>query len=269
MQSIPGVVRADAIYYRRDPDLVILCECKSGKNIDARQARSYVAAEFAGLRQRGTHPGHLPDDTPVRAVFAGLETERDALTESLQREEINAPLLTIGPGRARLEVRDLPGLDGFDSENPDVGLPPTRFRIDADSPSAEIKELVVPRIVAAQSRGDEFIDLSGLAQDLLLDWPALGLQARRSFVNRLKEVGRELARDGMRGDISVESANNIAPRITILRRMVDKDPRGAPQAWQAQSKRAAEALGRGGGPAAEAPTQMSLDDLDRETTPSD
>jgi hypothetical protein len=269
VQSTPAVIRADVIFYRRDPDLIILCECKSGKNIQPRQARSYVAADFAGLRQRGTNPGHLPAGTPVQAVFAGLEPERDALVESMQREGIEAPLLTIGPGRACLEIAGVTGMEEFDVEDRRAGLPPMRFRIDADSPSTEIKELVVPEIVAAQSRGDEFIDLNGLAQDLLLDWAALGLPAQRGFVKRLKDAGRELAQDGMRGDISVESGNNIAPRITILRRMVERDPRGAPQAWQAQARRAAQALGRGDGPAAEAPAQMSLDDLYRETEPSD
>lgn len=268
VQSTPSVVRADTIFYRRDPDLVVLCECKSGGNVVPRQARSYVAAEFDGLRQRGTAPD-LPRGTPVTAIFAGLGEARENLAESLEREQIQAPLLTIGADRVRLENAHAYGLEDFDIQDERLGLPPMRFRIDMDSPAAEIKELMVPQIVAAQSRGEEFLDLKSMAAALLPDWPALGTQARRRFVDRLKDAGREIAQGGMRGDIRVESANNIEPRIVLIKRMTEVDPRGAPQAWQAESRRAARALGRGEAAQPEGRVQMSFDELDQETDSSD
>lgn len=264
VQSTPAVVRADVIFYRRDPDLIVLCECKSGGNVVPRQARSYVAAEFEGLRQRGTAPD-LPLETPVTTIFAGLEEHREALAESLAREQIEAPLLTIGSGAASLTGSVTGRLEDFDVHHEGWGLPPMRFRVDMDSPLDELKELLIPQIVAAQARGEQFLDLNSVGARLLPDWPALGTQARRRLVDQLKIAGRKLARDGMRGDIEVESANNIQPRIVLLRRIGDVDPRGAPQAWQAQSRRAARALGRGETAQAEGQKQMSLDDLDKET----
>lgn len=267
VQSTPAVIRADVIFYRTEPELIVLCECKSGRSVEPRQARSYLASEFNGLRQRGTNP-RLPRETPVTAIFAGLEAERSSLEESLVREQIEAPLLTVGSGRARLEGSRVEGLRDFDVHDERWGLPPMRFRVDMDSPLDEIKEMLVPQIGAAESRGEQFLDLNHVASRLIPDWPAVGTQARRRFVDRLKDAGRELVRSGMRGDIEVESANNIPPRIVLLRRMAEVDPRGAPQAWQAESRRAARALGRGRLASGEGQRQMSLDDLDRETTSS-
>ncbi|HEX7290087.1 MAG TPA: hypothetical protein VF250_03075, partial [Conexibacter sp.] len=48
-----GDFRADALLYRRDPDLVLLVEAKSGRNIDAAQAEKYVAADATWLRRAG------------------------------------------------------------------------------------------------------------------------------------------------------------------------------------------------------------------------
>jgi hypothetical protein len=268
VQSTPAVVRADVIFYRRTPDLIVLCECKSGTSVEPRQARSYLAAEFDGLRQRGTAPAGLPRETPVTAIFAGLDDERTSLAESLVREQIEAPLLTVRSGGARLEGSSVQGLEDFDLHDERWGLPPMRFNVDMESPLEEIKELLVPQIGAAQSRGEDLLDLSSVADRLLPDWAALGTAARRRFVDRLKDAGRELVRDGMRGDIQVESANHIQPRIVLLRRLADVDARGAPQAWQAESRRAARALGRDHTASAEGRSQMSLDDLDRETTSS-
>jgi hypothetical protein len=51
VQSSAGIVVADAVLYRLDPDLVLLCEGKSGRNVEEEQARKYAGrtpARFGG-----------------------------------------------------------------------------------------------------------------------------------------------------------------------------------------------------------------------------
>ena len=50
-------VRADAILYRIDPNLVLLGECKSGTNIDEAQARKYLSVDASWLERAGLLPG--------------------------------------------------------------------------------------------------------------------------------------------------------------------------------------------------------------------
>lgn len=265
VQSSPGVVRADAIFYRRDPDLIVLCECKSGRHVQARQARSYLTADFAGLRQRGTAPAVFRQPVPVVALFAGLEEDRNALAESLMREELVAPLLTIGAEGAGLTGSTSPGLHDFDERDPRHGFPPMRLRVDQESPREELTELLVQQIGAALARGDQVLDLTLAAGAMLPDWGTIGVPTRRRFVDRLAEAGRVLARGPMRGDVQVESGNNIAPRLALLARPAATDPRGMPQAYQSVARRAGGALGRERRPPSEGQLDLSLDDLDRES----
>lgn len=128
--SEPANVRADAILYRRDPDLVVPCECKSGRNIEVRQARSYLAADAEGLRAAGSLPPELRGSAAVavQPLFVGREEMRDALLASFAQFDLEAPLLTVAAGAARLSGADaVLGLDDL-SLTHDAGLPPARSR---------------------------------------------------------------------------------------------------------------------------------------------
>ncbi|MGO9974949.1 MAG: hypothetical protein ACLP01_19520 [Solirubrobacteraceae bacterium] len=57
VQSAAGVVVVDAVIYRRDPELVLLCEGKSGRSVEEEQAMKYSAADAAALRRGGVVAG--------------------------------------------------------------------------------------------------------------------------------------------------------------------------------------------------------------------
>lgn len=69
VQSAPGVIRADVVLYRLDPDLVLLIEGKSGLSVEERQARGYDAAEIAGIRARADLPNELVGRSVLRAAY--------------------------------------------------------------------------------------------------------------------------------------------------------------------------------------------------------
>lgn len=76
-----GDTRADAVIYRQAPDLVLVCECKSGTNIDEDQARKYQAVTAAGLRRTGATPPLLAQSeaVDVQTLFVGAEENRASL----------------------------------------------------------------------------------------------------------------------------------------------------------------------------------------------
>ena len=99
-----GDTRVDAVIYRLDPHLVLLSECKGGRNIEEEQARKYLAATADLLKRTDALPPRLRRATGVTVLplFVGLEEHRADLEAALRGLKINAPLLTIGAQRVRL-----------------------------------------------------------------------------------------------------------------------------------------------------------------------
>jgi hypothetical protein len=257
-----GNIVADVLIYRVDPPLVLLAECKSGRHIKPVQAGRYLAAEENGIFSAGSLPPALRGKgTQVTACFAGNEDHRCDLEASMAQHEIQAPLLTVGDGCARLTgVDSLGSLHSFDVRH-NSGLPPARFPIDHNSELEEIRELVVPVLIAAQARQEEFVDVESVCRDLLPEWPVVGNQAQRSFRRRVDDVLRRLAAGEFGDQLIYEpgtKATQARVRITVT--PAATDPRGTPQSWQARQRRAARALGRQRAPI-EGQLAFSLEDL--------
>lgn len=260
--SEPQSVRANAILYRFNPDLILLCECKGGRNIEPRQGRAYLAAEANGLRAAGTYPAELAEreDPAVATILVGRDETRDDLEASMTQHQVVLPLLTVGEGSASLTRCDIPGLTDFAFSNLACGLPPARFPIDADSPIEEAREYVLQQLVTAQSRGDQVVEVEAIAAATLPDWGLVGLEGKRNFIRKVAETARLLA-GSMKDDFTFESSRRVPPRVVIRRSPVHADPRGATQQWQALARRGAAALGRTRQPAIEGQMPLSLEDL--------
>ncbi len=258
-----GNITADAVIYRLDRPLVVLAECKGGRNISAQQARRYLTANSQGVFAAGSLPSALRGMEGVRvdALFVGSEPHRSDLEASMAQHEIKAPLLTVGSGRVRLTgVEGCSALGAFDLVH-EAGLPPARFPIDVSSPAEEIRELVVAILVAAQARQQVIVDVDGVCRELLPDWPLLGSEAQREFSSRVDDVMRLLAKGDLGAQFSYEPGTKASkPRVRVAETPAASDPRGTPQGWQAQQRRAARALGRQR-PKIEGQLELSLDDL--------
>lgn len=263
VQSTPQAVRADVIAYRRNPDLVLLFECKSGKNVKARQARGYINAEATGLARRGTLPSALrhSQEVAVQAVFVGRRECGDELAESLVREQIVAPLLLVGGDGATLTGSERDGLDDFAHRNETSGHPPGFVLVDHESPIEELMELLVQQIHVAFSQRTEVLDIGQVAAKLHPYWEQVSKVAQQSLINRLKAASQALVAGEMGGDLAYESSQTISPRLVLLGRPADADPRGAPQAWRGHARRAADTLGRTRKPEIEGQLSISFEDL--------
>jgi hypothetical protein len=270
VQSTPQTVRADVIAYRRDPDLVLLFECKSGRNVTPRQARGYANARAEGLIRRGTLPSALrqSEAVAVQSVFVGRRQYGEVLAESLEREQIVAPLLLVGSDGATLTGSQRDGLGDFDNRSDQWGHPPGRVLVDHESPVEELMELLVQQVHVAFSRRIEVVDIGQVAAQIHPCWEQVSRVAQQSLIDRLKKAAQALARGEMRADVVFESSQTISPRLVLLSRPADADPRGAAQAWQGHARRAADTLGRMREPEIEGQLSISFEDLAAEA-PSD
>jgi hypothetical protein len=259
-----GDLRADALIYRRQPDLVLLCESKSGRNVEEQQARRYEAAVIESLRRPGSIPPELVGSwtsVMVRPLFIGREEHRADLEHGLRRLGIEAPLLTVGAERVRLSgASGTTGLDDFDEQH-DGGFPPTRIPVDHQSDDEPLLELLVPKLIAAQAREEDILAVESLAGAILPEWAVLSHGARQAFVRRLEALSIGLARDEFRGQFRYERAQGTGDRgrIVFEATPATRDPRGRTQAWQAQQKRAGRALKRPR--PSRPPGQLSIEDL--------
>jgi hypothetical protein len=258
-----GDIRADAVIYRRAPDLILLCEGKSGRNFEQEQARRYAVADLMSLRRTGAIPPELSHTDPVlvRALFVGREEHRAELEAGLRHLEIEAPLLTIGSARVRLSGSSgIPGLDDCDEAH-SGGLPPARIPVDHQSPGQDLLEVLIPQVVAAQARNEDIVTVESLAASLLAEWSVLSHGGRESFVGRLAELLRGLAAGDMHGQFRYErmAQPHTRGRIVIQATPATRDPRGRTRAWQAQQRRAENALQRRSARAVAG--QLSLDEL--------
>lgn len=257
-----GDTRADAVIYRQAPDLVLVCECKSGTNIDEDQARRYAAATADGLRRTDAVPPLLRQsaDVDVQPMFVGTEEHRAALERALRELAIDAPLLTVGSHRVRLsDSSGVNGLDDFDEVH-SGGLPPSRVSVDHQSPDSELREVLLPQVVAAMARDEDFLAIESVCAAVLPEWPILAPGPRGEFIKRAEGVVRGLAMSELRGRIRLEPGpRGGRSRIAVISTPASNRPQGRTQAWQAQQRRAAQGLRGGTRPAIEG--QTSLDDL--------
>lgn len=256
-----GNFRADAVIFRVNPDVILLCEAKSGRNLEQKQAKKYLAATLDDLRRVGAIPPPLRGrEAVVRTLFVGMEAERPSLEHGLTALGITGPLLTVSRDRVSLTgTGDVPGLDDFD-ERHQGGMPPARFKVDHQSDAVEIAEVLVPIIAAAQARRAEFIGLEQICAEALPEWPLLPKGVQGEFSGRVQDVLTRLAAGPQRGDFRYEPrTGSLDGRVVIVATPADKDPRGMTQAWRAVEGRAARALNRRARP--QVPGQMSLEDL--------
>ena len=258
-----GDIRADALIYRRAPDLIVLCEAKSGRNLEEKQARKYAAADFRSLRRTGAVPLAFKrtGEVPVRTLFVGREKHRAELEAGLGHLKIEAPLLTLSAERVRLSgTSGIQGLEDCDVQH-DGGPPPARIAVDHQSPDRDLLDVLIPSLIAAQARNEDIVAVETLAEGLLAEWSILSHGGRGSFIARLAKLLESLAAGDMRGQFRYERMRepHQQGRIILLSTPARHDPRGRTRAWQAQQSRAENALQRRAAPATVA--QLSLDEL--------
>lgn len=258
-----GALVADIVATRAHPPMSLLCEGKSGNNIEEEQARRYAVIDSLTLRRHTTAP-----DGPVVPIYACLESAVPRIQLGLQRAGVTASLIAIGE---RLRLLPVPGAEDlvFDVAAP-PHPPPAFIVLDQDSPQEEYREVFIPAVVACAARGIERVTVRALCEEALPFWTHLPQReggGRQQVAMRIQtRAGEVLEALGQspefRDFFEVERGPDVGPVVHILRSPADFAPQGETQGWQAIRRRAERNMR--GRERAVPPGQLTFEDLARE-----
>ena len=242
----PTVV-VDVISVREQPPTALLAECKAGRSIDNEQAQRYGVATARDVYRHVGLP-FPPDDATAQPVYTCLSSGRAGVRYDLERLGLTFPLLAVGSGSARLEADAAAAVTGFAVAVP-AGPPPRYVVVDAESPNDELLEYLVPALIAAASRGEEYVTIASLLREVVPYWDVYGAAARRQLLNRARDALRSAIERQFPSDFALEYTGQGQSLdrdiVRIISTPVRYDPRGQTQSWQRLRRRAARAVGRG------------------------
>lgn len=242
-----------------DARLILLAsECKSGQNVEPRQARAYGAIAVADVARQMTAASSA---RTVQAVYVCLEGAEERIQTGLDSVGSKAPVIVIGTDHARVQDRAGGSSIGAWRVSVPVGPPPRLVPVDADSPKSELREFLLPAIIAAARRNLSVVPVNSLLDSALPYWALLGRNARERIRKKAVAAIRDLATTEFKDFFRVEKGGPEIDRevVKILKSPSKFDARGETQGWQALQRKGQRAL-RGEKPT-KTPGQISLEDL--------
>ncbi len=257
-------VVVDGLGLNADRQILLPTECKSGNNVEADQAQRYEVMTADNVARNVTLP-FPPTGAIVQPLYACLEESQERVVTGLRAIGFQAPLLVIGSSSVKLETRGSSVLTPFEVNVP-AGPPPRLIPVDADSPDEELREVLLPAIVAAAARGETVITFDSLLAAAIPYSSVYGQRARSRMRDRATTIVRRMSEGELTEYLSVEpgGADIQGSVLRILRSPAAFDPRGETQGWQSMRRKAERTL-RGRPRAARVPAgQMSFEDLGQE-----
>lgn len=237
-----GTVTIDATSIRRDPATVLSAEGKSGASISNEQARRYGQVRPGHIGRVVTLP-FRHEDAAHEVVYAVTLEGREGVRVDLDRLGLGFPLLVVGDSQVRLEPEGSTAVSAFDDRVP--GPPATYVPIDDQSPEEELVEHLLPGLMAAASRGEDFVSVETLLRGVMPMWDLYGSSAKATIIRKSRDaLARRIQKD-LRANFAFEGGGTAgSPVVRILNSPVGYDPRGQTQSWQRLQRKAAKALGR-------------------------
>lgn len=190
-------VNPDMIVYSTEQRHTLLCEWKSGRNVEKDQLLRYGLVTDEDLRVRA----HIPAAAAAAhdtTVF-GVAEYRERLVLGLTAAESDAVLVVVDDeGLTRVGRRfAADGLNAAFAPRPavDVANAPLGFLpFDAESPDHVVAEHCIRQLVVYMNRREPLVRLSALAQDVVSIWSVLPDDARKPLTDRMRDIMTEAAR---------------------------------------------------------------------------
>ena len=178
------------------------------------------------------------------------------MRDDLDRLGLRFPLLIVGDSRVQLEPEASTVLMGFEDNVP--GPPAGYIVLDQESSENELVERLLPGLVAAASRGEDFVALDTLLRGVLPFWDVYGPSVKSALLRKSRDALARAIQKDLAGNFAFEQKGKHASTdvIRILDSPIGFDPRGRTQSWQRIERKAAKALKRPKRP--ESPGQTGL-----------
>lgn len=235
-----GTVVVDVVLLH-DPSLhLLLCEVKSGANVDPDQARRYAATDAAAVVQAGHVTLPTRGTLTSEIVYVCLASHVDRIRLGLLNAGVRCSIVAVHDAMITLE--DEAAASGqlraaFGSPVCLVGPPPRLVPFDHDSPVEVIEPFVKAELVAALASRVPQLTIAGLAERTTPYYGLYGRGARSRLVRRIAAATRRIAAAEpatFAYDVSTANRDGL---IRLLRTPEDNDTRGRTQAYQALTRR--------------------------------
>ncbi|MER7069270.1 hypothetical protein ABT357_26995 [Streptomyces albidoflavus] len=235
-----GKVVADVVLVHEASAHLVVCESKSGSNIEVDQALRYsdITAQTVVHAVSLTLPHAVRPS--VEVLYLGLEAHSERLALSLKSAEVPYPLLSVGKASVRLtraEGASHQLRDAFSGPSTDLIAPPAAYiPFDHDS---EVHEFVTPvraRLVQAMALGETDVSIRVLAERSCPNFLMYGQAARGQLTKKVQRAARQIATEHPGTYAYAEAPGGGEGYIRILRTPESYDARGRTQAYQALSR---------------------------------
>lgn len=235
-----GKVVADVVLVHDATAHLVVCEAKSGNNIEVEQARRYSQVTAQTVVHAVSLTLSRAVEPSVEVLYLGLEAYSERLALSLKSAEVPYPLLTVGKASIRLARPEgasrhlraaLPGL-GVELTAP----PLTYIPFDHDSDVEEFINPVRARLVRAIAIGETEISIRVLAERSCPSFLMYGPAARGQLTKKVQRAARQIAAEHPGTYAYAEAPGGGEGYIRILRTPEAYDARGRTQAYQALSR---------------------------------
>ncbi|GAA3460644.1 hypothetical protein ACFFSW_20885 [Saccharothrix longispora] len=234
-----GKVVVDAVLFHPEHSLVVLCECKSGANIEPGQARRYAAidAGTAVNSARISLPRRV--DPVVDVLYSCQGQHLPRIKQGLSAERITCTVIGVSPSGMIFDCPPSAARVLREALQPTtIAFPrvlPRLIGLDHDSPRQAFEPAVMAQLVVAMAHRRGQASVRYIAEQAV---PHLALYGHRTRVQLVKKVG-----EAARAIASAESASFLyqPPQagdqdggiVHLLRSPEDNDPRGRTQGYQA------------------------------------
>jgi hypothetical protein len=231
-----GRVVIDAVTWSRTDTHFVLCESKSGANIDEAQAKKYGSVQTNTLVQMlgvTVSGGALPDS---QALYLTTEENVDRIEMGLASAGVSYPILAIGSDSVTRHGRAITNValaERFSSPLSIPGPPPGIITIDLESSNEVFDQIVQPCLVALLASHEQAVSIHKLAEEAIPSLPLYPNGYRNRLIRKIEDAARRAADAASENFIFAprSGVNNVAS-IRIVESPENLDPRGRTQSYQ-------------------------------------
>ena len=240
-----GKVTVDVVLAHTESGHLVLCEAKSGANVEAAQARAYAQLDPEAVVQAASVTLRTRERPTVEVVYVCLAEHADRIQLGLVAAELACPVLSVGMRSVQLlngeaataALRAAFGRSGsgtsavLELEAPVMAV----IAFDHESPAEAVEPAVRAELVAATAQRVSQITTRALTERAAPHYAIYGKGAQTQLRKRVTEAARRIAEADVTGTWRFEppTATRSEPIIWIDKTPETYDARGRTQAYQA------------------------------------
>lgn len=207
-----GVVQCDIICLNHSKNHALIWECKSGRTVDAKQARVYAGVKSEHVQRTGNVTFPEPGTATVEVVYCCLVDDAKAILAAHTSEGLKFPIVSLGE-KADLASGAITDTGVYKCFMGGVALPPLelvpRFLLaNTLTSKAELSHPVLATLVSLLRRQVSRISARQAFEETFNDWPCMGTDLRRYLVDRIKEILMELSQNEFKDFAHIEKVTH-------------------------------------------------------------